>query len=139
MLLKPTRIRIDGELYNVSNVYDGGYLPMIETEEGCDFYLAEDSEKAGEAARKYWEDMANDDPSEFRAIIGDEALVAWALGQPYAPGSVSVNSLNEWLDLVATVPEEEFAGYDSQEREVNRCGILANELGFMPTVAYRHN
>jgi len=83
--------------------------------------------------------MAENDPSEFTCIVGEQTLVAWALGQPASPGNVSCSSLTEWLDLVATVPEEEWAGYDHQERTVDRVGKLASELGYTPTVAYRSN
>jgi hypothetical protein len=133
------RIRIDGELYNVSGVHTYGTLPVIETEEGEEFYLAESTEKAGEAAREYWENMAQDDPREFTCMVGEETLIAWGLGQSAGPGSTWVNSLEDWLDLWLDTPEEHFASYDSNEREVERCGKLADELGFMPKVAYRHN
>lgn len=130
------RIRIDGELYNVSGVFNGGYLPMIETEEGPEFHLAESSEAAGEKAAEYWRDMANDDPKEFACIIGEERLVQWAMGHS---DSFGIRGLDDFCEIVSRHPEEEFAGYDGAERDVDRCGTLATELGFMPKVAYRHN
>ena len=131
------RIKIDGELFTVSKVYEGGDLPEIETEEGGSFILAEDHETAGAAARNRWQDMAANDPKEFTCMVGEETLVGWALGQ--SAGHAGCSSLDEFLDLIATVPEEEYAGYDSMEREVTRVGNLSTEIGFTPTVAYRSN
>ena len=133
------RIKIDGEFYEVDNVLDYGHLPMIEVGD-MEFYLAEDSEVAGKVARTYWEGMANDDPAELTAILGSECLVAWGLGESYAPGSIGVDSLQDWLDLWLDTPEEQWASYDSMELDVDVCGRqLSEELGFVPTVAYRHN
>jgi len=133
------KIKIDGEIYTIEKVHNYSYLPIIDTDEGPDFYVAENSESAGEAARKYWEDLAHDDPKEFACLVGESTLVQWGLGQSAGPGSTQVNSLEEWLDLWLDVPEEEFASYDGAEREINRVGKLRDELGFTPTVAYRHN
>ena len=72
-------------------------------------------------------------------MIGESTLVAWALGQYAGPGSTQVCSLEEWLELWLDTPEEHFAGYDSTQRDVERVGTLRDELGFTPTVAYRHN
>jgi hypothetical protein len=135
------RIVIDGERYHVTNSRQIGYGDTweIDTEEGESFIVSEDDDTAGAAARDRWEDMAKNDPSEFACMVGEETLVAWALGQYASPGSTPVSSLTEWLDLVATVPSEEWAGYDGQERTVDRVGKLASELGYVPTVAYRCN
>jgi hypothetical protein len=132
-------IKIDGTLYHVTEINDG-YLPMIETEEGEEFYLAESSETAGEVARGYWKEMAEDDPKEFACIVGEKTLIQWGLGQWAGPGSTQVQSLEEWLDLWLDTPEETWASYDGTEREVTRVGKeIIEELGFVPTVAYRHN
>lgn len=135
------RIRIGGELFHVTNTRAVGWggINEIETEEGEAFILSEDSDTAGEAAKERWADMASNDPTEFAEMVGKETLVAWALGQWAGPGSSLVQSLAEWLDLIATAPEEEWAGYDGEEREVDRVGKLAEEIGFVPTVAYRSN
>ena len=133
------RIKIDGEIYTVKDVYTRGYLPLITTEGQEEFYLAADSETAGEVARRRWEEMAQDDPKEFTCMVGEETLIAWGLEQWAGPGSTHVCSLQDWLDLWLDTPEEEFASYDSRERTVDRCGKLTEELGFTPTVAYRHN
>ena len=132
------RVKIDGEIYTVEEVYQGGYLPIVQCD-GAEFYVAEDSEAAGKAARRYWEDRANDDAEEFACLVGRETLVAWGLGRSAGPGYSQVRSLQEWLDLWLSTPEEEFASYDGDERQVNRVGRLSVELGFVPTVAYRHN
>jgi len=132
------RIRIDGELYHVKLIMKGD-LPQIETEEGPWFHLAENSEAAGEAAKQHWGDMARNDRAEFLNLVGEENLIRWGLGEFAGPGSTQVNSLQEWLDLHLDMPEETFASYDDTERSVNRVGKLADELGFVPTVAYRSN
>lgn len=132
-------ITIDGEMLEVDNVQHGGYLPVVEIG-NLEYYVAEDSENAGKAAREYWEDLANNDPEEFTCIVGKETLVQWALGQSAGPGYVHVSSLEDWLDLTADYPEEQWAGYDGTELEVDSCSeSLAEELGFTPTVAYRWN
>jgi len=83
-----------------------------------DFYLFESIEDAGEQARKYWEDMAQDDAEEFACVVGTDTLVQWGLGQSAGPGSTAVNSLDEWLDLWLITPEEHWASYDGVEIDV---------------------
>lgn len=65
---------------NIKRVHYNGCLPAIETEMEEEFYLARDSDEAGEAARKYWEDLAQDDPKEFTCLVGEKVLVNWGLG-----------------------------------------------------------
>lgn len=141
-------ITIDDEVYEVTKVQDHSYLPLLDCRwAGADrfshrweFYVAESTEKAGEAARRYWVDMAENDRGEFACIVGAENLVAWALGESAGPGSTHVHSLEEWFDLCATVPEEQWASYDGTELDVDEVSeALAEKLGFVPTVAYRHN
>jgi hypothetical protein len=130
---------IDGERIGIDEVAWHGYLPMVNSGQ-LEWFVAESSEVAGEAARKYWEDLAQDDPKEFTCMVGEATLIAWGLGQWAGPGSTTVRSLEEWLDLWLATPEEEFASYDGQECEVSGCSEdLASDLGFTPTVAYRHN
>ena len=132
-------IKIDGEKLEVTKVYNGGYLPMIDIG-NMDFYVAESHEAAGEAARRYWEELAQDDPREFTCVVGEETLVQWRLGQWAGPGYTKVTNLNEWLDLWLDTPEEEFGSYDNTELDVEGCSkSLEEELGFRPQVAYRHN
>ena len=132
------RIKITGEIYVVDKVLNYGQ-PMIEVGD-MEFYLFESRESAGEEARSYWEDMAQDDPEGFADIVSTKALIAWGLGRSYAVGSIGVNSLEEWLDLWLDCPEEQWGSYDNIELDVDVCGrMLEEELGFVPTVAYRHN
>jgi hypothetical protein len=171
------KIKIDGEIYEVKKVHTYSSLPMLELEDGSEYYVAESSETAGEKAREYWEDLAQDDPKEFACLVGEKTLIAWGLGQSAGPGSTHTRGLNDWLDLWLNTPEEHFASYDSQERECEAvpdgefcpafqdpptpCPLesedcednhihhaageveaeseLVEELGFAPTVAYRHN
>lgn len=137
---KAERIRIDGELCIIEEVYNHEHtLPMVVLDNGRKYYLAEDAEMAGVRARGYWEDMADFHSDEFASMVGEKTLVAWALGKCAGPGSTLVSSLEEWLDLWLDTPEEHFASYDGDECRVNRAGRVCDEIGFTPTVAYRHN
>lgn len=129
---------IDGErqIFDSEEIQDHGWIYgiYIDTDYG-EYYLFEDSGKAGEAAREYWEDMANNDPSEFTYLVGEQTLVSWALGQFAGPGSTQVTSLEEWLDLWLDTPEEQWAEYDGAE-----CEFVCKHPDFNHyTVAYRHN
>lgn len=137
-------ILVDGESYTVDNWYDLGFkanIVHVSTLEGEEFYLAEDSSEAGRAARERWEDMAENDAEEFRCLIGDDVLISWAMGRADGPGNdKSARNLQEWLDIVAEHPDEEFGSYDGTEIDgVSVSDDLAEEIGFVPTVAYRHN
>lgn len=130
---------IDEGVEEVTRVNDYGY-PNIEIG-NRDYYVFQDRDSAGQAARDYWKDMAENDPQEFTCIVGEEALIAWALGQNYAPGTIGVNSLEEWLDLYLDVPEEQWGSYDGCEIEGTISKALMEELGFddKNVVFYRHN
>ncbi len=133
-------IRIDGETYEIDHVRDLGDGVHEVSCGRMEFVIAPDSETAGQAARARWAEMAENDPEEFRCMVGDEVLVNWALGQNAGPGSVGCDSLEEWLDLHLSHPEEEFASYDGMECTVDACGAeIVEEVGYKPTVAYRHN
>jgi len=133
-------IKIDGETYEIDNVRELSPGMAEVCCGGVEFVIADEAETAGHAARERWAEMAEYDPAEFRCMVGDDTLVNWALGQYAGPGSTQVKSKNDWLDLHIDAPEEEFASYDGQERTVERVGSeLTEELGFTPTVAYRHN
>ena len=106
-------IRIDNETYDCTHDY-GNTVSEGRTE----FKLFASREEAGEEARVYWADMADSDPKEFTCMVGEETLVAWALGKYAGPGSTRVKSLDEWLDLWLDTPEEHFASYDGDERTV---------------------
>ncbi|MFA6132389.1 MAG: hypothetical protein WC869_00080 [Phycisphaerae bacterium] len=134
-------IVIDGEVIDIRRVTDGCDEYPANIEEGSrDWYVDTDTEAAGEKARKRWESMAENDPKEFACMVGETTLVQWGMGHYAGPGSTQVKSLEEWLDLWLDTPNEEFASYDGEEREVEFCSkALEEELGFKPTVAYRHN
>ncbi len=128
------RIKIDGECEDAE--YAHGMVTIGKRE----YYVFEDESEAGDAARKYWEDLAQDDPSEFACLVGEKTLVAWGMGQYSGPGSTQVKSLSDWLDLWLDTPEEHFASYDGNSCDVDECDSeLEEEIGFKPTVAYRHN
>ena len=129
------RIKIDGEIYEVDKVYANRHPVLIQGGK-MEFYAFEDSEEAGKAVAEHYRDMANDDPQEFTAIIGEQRLIGWAMNKS---DSFGISSFDEFLERVAEVPEDHWASYDGQEREIQRVGKLYDELGFVPTVAYRHN
>lgn len=134
------KIKIDGEWREVSRVFDGGYLPSIDLDDGTEWYVAESSEAAGKAARERWGDLVRDDPKEFSCLVGEETLISWALGQYAGPGITQVRSLEEWLDLWLNTPEEEFASYDGRECDVEAFSEdVEDAIGFAPAVAYRNN
>lgn len=166
---EPEALTIDGETYDASltsgclmsdaradgvayvEVYHLG--PGEQVDAYTDWYLCRDAEAAGAFVRARWAEMVEDDPEEFRHMVGSETLIAWALGRSAGPERLAalagkqpdalrthVSSLTEWLDLTATAPEEELASYDGEECEVERVGSeLVEKLGFVPTVAYRVN
>lgn len=133
-------INIDGEILDV-NVLGNGYPTVDEGGNGRDWYIFQNREEAGEAAREYWKDMAENDPSEFTCIVGEESLVKWALNQFAGPGSTQVRNLSDWLDLYLDVPEEQWASYDGAELEGTISKEVMEELGFTDknVVFYRHN
>ena len=121
--------------------WDGGYC--IKLEDGSWWHVFENSEAAGAAAKERWRDMAENDPKEFACMVGEQTLVAWALGQNAGPGSVQVASLEEWLDLMADHPEEEWNSWDGTEStftlEAELEEIEDDSSGLPETgVCYRH-
>jgi len=132
-------IEIDGERHDIDRTYDGGHLTMIESGR-MDWYIAADAAEAGEAAVTYWRELAEGDPDEFTVLVGRDTLIAWALGRYAGPGSTRVCSLREWLELWRNTPEEQWASYDCHQCQVTAISpALEDEIGFRPTVAYRHN
>ena len=124
----------------VQSISHGGYLPLIVVDGGAEFHVAPNRQKAGDASRRYWKDMIEHNPEEFVCIVGANTLIKWAIGKPASPGSIKVTSLAEWLDVVANHPQEDWAGYDSEECLVSDSSdSLCKALGFVPGVAYRHN
>ena len=134
-------IIIDGNAYTFESKnydVDGGGVEI--STDGGDYIVFPDADDAGAAARLYWENMAENDPSEFACMVGNSTLVAWGMRQFAGPGTTQVRSLEEWLDLWLSTPEEQWAGYDSAECEVGDVTQGAeDEIGFKPGVAYRTN
>jgi hypothetical protein len=139
---KDALIRIDKEILTCTNVCDNA----VDVDQRRTYTVFKDHEAAGEAARDYWKDMAENDSKEFVCIVGEETLVQWGLGQPAGPGSSSVCSLSEWLDLWLDTPEEHFAGYDGLEIDCTISAALAEDMGianpddteWVDVVAYRN-
>ena len=123
-------IKMDDGIYQIFNISRVGFGEIYDVDLGSEhYYVAEDSEVAGEAAREYWAEMAENDPQEFSCIVGEKTLVAWSLGQSAGPGTTQVSSLEEWLDLWLDTPEEEWARYDGKERAVEVNRAAAEEMG----------
>ena len=131
-------ITIDGEEYEIESVFDNGLGVKCIDAGDTEWNVAENAEEAGKAARQYWVDKAENDQQDFICLVGADNLVSWAMGNWAGPGSVSTESLEEWFDLWLDIPEEQWGGYDGMECTVDKCSEdLEDELGFMPTVAYR--
>lgn len=138
--MTPHKIAIDNEVYEVDDIHDCGYLTIIRLDDGTEWYIAQDSEQAGEKAREYWEDMARNDREELISIIGKETFISWALGEFAGPGSAKVEGLEAWLDLWLDVPEEQWSGYDGTERDCRISRSLQEEISLRnKCVCYRHN
>lgn len=142
---EPREVVIDGETVEIRNVRDlgsNGYeLDEAGAKYGRSWIVFPTREAAGEAARERWQDMAENDPKEFICMVGEETLIAWALGR--SGGHAGCSSLEQFLDLIADNPCEEFAGYDGEEREMTDFGVeIADELNAPEVstwVAYRSN
>lgn len=121
--------------------------PQEVTSGGYTYAIFRSSEEAGKAAEAYWRDMAKNDKEEFRFIVGEENLLAWALGEKAGPGAARVTSLEEWFALWKKAPEEQWAIHDGEERHGFINAALSEELGWsfededgqgwMPVVLYR--
>jgi hypothetical protein len=86
--------------------------------------------------------MAENDPEEFRYIVGEETLVKWALGQYAGPGNKQTKTLDGWFELVADYPAEQWASYDGHEIEGAQFNAhFERETGFSRNniVIYRCN
>jgi len=126
---------IDGNrvVFDENDINEYGYT-YIEAD-GAEYMVFADTEDAGEQAREYWADMAENDPIEFACIVGEETLIQWGMGHFAGPGTTKVESLGEWLDLWLDTPEEHWASYDGDE-----CSFECKhpDLDHF-TVAYRTN
>ena len=136
------QITLNDETHDVQDVSASGYLPRVRLLNGHEYYVAETHEIAGEAASKYWRDLAETDPKEFASLIGEERVVQWAMNQS---DSFGICNAEEFFDRVGDVPEEEFGRYDGHEIEgVTLSAALAQELDLEDAdpqyiVAYRQN
>src|SRR5574343_1526492 len=105
---------VDNEVKEVVKVHTYGYLPVLVCDDRTEYHIAEDTEQAGEKVVERWEEMAEKDPQELRALVGDEVLIQWAMGHSAGPGGLQACSLTEWIEGIADYPEEEFASYDGE-------------------------
>ena len=101
-----------------------GNLPKITTVDGEEFIIA-NRENAEEAVRDYWKDMVNNDEREFKAIMGEERLMNWALNKS---DSFGISSFDEFIERVGQYCEEDLAREDGYEHDVTRIGVLATIL-----------
>lgn len=131
-------LAIDDVVNTVVDYYQFSNTTMLELDDGTEWYVFEEPEEAGAAARKYWEDLADNDPKEFAAVVGEEALIAWGREQNYAPGCVGVSSLEEWFDLVENTPEDLWGSYDGTESVCRINKAMMRELGFEHLEGKRH-
>ena len=134
-------VNISGEIVDVSVDSDCEY-PTITLGRRM-WYVFRNSTEAGRAAVAYWKDVAKNNPKELACIVGDEAMVAWGLGQFAGPGNIQVDSLESWIGLWEDNPEEHWASYDGLELEGTLSKEAADELGFdadqREAVFYRYN
>jgi len=134
-------VRIDNEEKYVTDVTEGGYLPMIEIDDGAEeYYVAPTVEAAKEASWEYWDEMANHDAEELATIVGiDNIVQMWSVGK----------TLKDWHDEYMRYdgPEFDRAGYDHTERNLEVIEVYDEEeweeTGIHPgaddAVAYRNN
>lgn len=127
----------DGEVFDSSDLDTTGRPPYTVSTGRREWYLFSTSESAGAAVAEYYRDMAANDEREFVCLIGETRLLQWALGNSDEFG---ISGAEDFFDRVADVPEEHWASYDGNEIEVDGASeeVIA-DLGFTPTVAYRHN
>ncbi len=135
-------LKVDGDEYEVDDVSVGGLLPMLSTTGPHEFYIAQDSDQAGEAAKALWQERIDSEPDEFVTMIGAERLIKWAMGQSDEFG---MSSLRDFLSSVANNPAEELASYDSNESDASISKAIADKLqipcknGWAEVLAYRVN
>lgn len=113
------KITVDSEEIGVVDTNETNYGMEINLEDGREFIVFPSAAEAGREARRYWKEMAENDPQEIVCLVGTDVLVAWALGQWAGPGSVHVTCLSDWLDLFLDAPAEEWNRQDgSTEYEI---------------------
>ena len=77
---------------------DIGVLKEVILEDGKGYIIFENKEEAGEVAKKYFEDMAENNPYQLVDYVGVEQLIEWARGRG--------ETLTDWLEAWLDVPEE---------------------------------
>ena len=77
---------------------DIGVLQEVILEDGNGYMIFENKEEAGEVAKKYFEDMAENNPYQLVDYVGVEQLIEWARGRG--------ETLTDWLEAWLDVPEE---------------------------------
>ena len=134
------RIKINKEVCRVNEWRKTKHsLPTITLEDGRE-YIVCTYDEATTHVRDRWLDMARNDPEEFAGLIGGERLTKWALGHSDEYG---ISSLQEFVEVASSHPEEELASYDGEYCSVKRVGKLLEKLDLLDTkddlVAFRTN
>ena len=121
-------IKFEGQTHKVEEW--NGSCDEIILEDGREYVLFNNRQVAGDKAKEYWEDMSQNDKSEFVCLVGEDTILAWALGDWGGPGTTKVRCIEDWLDLWTDLPEEHFARYDGEEVEVDRISpCLGDAIG----------
>ena len=115
------------------------------------YYVFSDSDSAGEAAVDYWKVFTEWCMDDFIRMFGEAPLKAWERGESAGKDMFEATSLEEWIEAKREVPEETFAKYDSEDRNISfgyihrkkkRADVTEDLLirlfGFVPKVAYRY-
>lgn len=114
------------EAEEVDDVHTGGDLPVIDTGYE-DYCLARDRDTAGYVVRERWRDMRDNDRTKLRALLGDDRLIQWGLGES---DSFGISSFDEFLERFGDSIEEELATYDGDEIEAEVNIKLATRIGW---------
>ena len=138
----PMRVKIDGQMMEVHKIYgeDAYDLKIVEMMDRTEWYITT-HEKARQGIQNYWQWMADNDPGELKAMLGEERMIEWAIGQS---DSFGISSFDEFKDIIGDNPEEELGCYDGNECSVTRIGRLAEEMDvededISEIYAYRRN
>lgn len=133
-------VNIEDEILDVEVMQFGDHNFMVR-DRNREWYVFQDENVAGEAAREYYKDMAENDPYEIICMVGRDTLIQWGLGRSAGSGYNQVSSLMEWLNLWLDTPEELFASYDGNILTGTVSKDVMNEVGIASknVVFYRHN
>ena len=91
-----------------------------------EWIVFDDYDDAEEACKAYFRSMRQNDPEEFKCLVGADRILGWGMGQ---------GSFEGFLDELD--PAEHFASYNGNE--INNIEVGADfeeEIGFRPAVAY---